>query len=435
VVNFHERQAKIRKRIVKWGGVICCHIDNNEGEYVKVLLDEIYGRENYLNTFYIRVRYPDKTLKQDMDFHKEMEFIHIYRKSNLGKPNLNKIEVNNDKYVFFFEEKSDGREITLGGKKVIVFEKNEIVVTQKDADEKGRKEIWATGSILDGNSSGRFFRDYLDGRAEQDGLGVIYKVFGVGDETDGFRYFSGPQKASATKGKYYQGIPNSTKDETNKQRNVPINNFYDLAGSFGNCRLEGGVEFRAGKKPEELLKLIIHHFSNVGDIVLDYHLGSGSTCAVAHKMDRKYIGIEQLDYNNSDSVVRLNNVIQGEQSGISKETNWQGGGSFVYMELAKANQHFVEQIQAANTEGVLLELWEQMQAEAFISYKVTPDMIDKNNTHYEALSFEDKKRFLIETLDKNLLYVPHCDMEDKAFGLTDTDKAVTTAFYNLKNEA
>ena len=89
----------------------------------------------------------------------------------------------------------------------------------------------------------------------------------------------------------------------------------------------------------------------------------------------------------------------------------------------------------ADTEGVLLDLWEQMQSEAFISYKVTPDMIDKDNADYAALSFEDKKRFLIETLDKNLLYVPHCDMDDKTFGLSDTDKAVTTAFYNLKNEA
>lgn len=150
-------------------------------------------------------------------------------------------------------------------------------------------------------------------------------------------------------------------------------------------------------------------------------------------MNRKYIGIEQMDYVETISIERLKNVINGDTSGISKSVNWQGGGSFVYMELAKANQHFVEQIEAANTEGVLLEIWERMKAEAFISYKVTPDMIDKNIKEYEALSFEDKKRFLIETLDKNLLYVPHCDMESKEFGMKETDKAATTVFYNLKN--
>ena len=60
---------------------ICVHIDDSEGQYLKVLMDEVFGRSNYLTTFYVRVRYPDKTLKQDMNFHKEIEQIHIYRKA------------------------------------------------------------------------------------------------------------------------------------------------------------------------------------------------------------------------------------------------------------------------------------------------------------------------------------------------------------------
>ena len=165
-------------------------------------------------------------------------------------------------------------------------------------------------------------------------------------------------------------------------------------------------------------------------IILDYHAGSGTTAHAVldlNKEDggnRKFILCEQLDYIQSITCKRVQKVMEN-----------QGGGSFIYMELAKANQHFVEQIQSAGTEAALLEIWERMQAEAFISYKVTPDMIDKNIKDYEALSMEDKRRFLIECLDKNLLYVPHCDMESKEFGMSETDKKATTAFYNLKQQA
>lgn len=119
-------------------------------------------------------------------------------------------------------------------------------------------------------------------------------------------------------------------------------------------------------------------YSNDGDLVLDYHLGSGSTCAVAHKFERQYIGIEQLDYGDNDSVVRLKNVVNGEQGGISKSVNWQGGGSFVYLELKKYNQTFIEQIQEAQNTEALLEIWEQMKAKSFLNYNVD---IKKQDEH------------------------------------------------------
>lgn len=163
-------------------------------------------------------------------------------------------------------------------------------------------------------------------------------------------------------------------------------------------------------------------------IVLDYHAGSGTTAHAVLEINhadggnRKFILCEQLDYVESVTNKRVIKVIEN-----------QGGGSFVYLELANANQHFVDKIQAAESEAELLALWQQMQAEAFISYKVTPDMIDKNAADWAVLSMDDKKRFLIEALDKNLLYVPHCDMESKEFGMSEADKAATQAFYNLKN--
>lgn len=431
-LTFMRNRLQAGKYLLNDNGFFCCHIDNNEGEYLKVLMDEVFGAENYINTFYIRVRYPDKTLKQDMDFHKEIESIHIYKKSNNAKPVLNEIETTIDKYIFYFEEIGKGKEIELGGKKVIVFQKDEIKILQKESSDKGRKEIWATGSILDGNSSGRFFRDNLTGRYETDGLGVVYKVYGVGDETDGYRYFTGPQKSGATKGKYFQGIPSKQVESENNIRTVPINNFYDLAGSFGNCRSEGGVELRSGKKPEELLKIILSHFSQENDIVLDYHLGSGTTAAVAHKLKRQFIGLEQLDYGNNDSVKRLKNVIAGDTTGISKDVNWKGGGEFTYLELKKYNQTFVEQIESAKDTKAVLKIWEEMKVKSFLNYNVDLQKQEAHIEDFKELNLEEQKQHLVELLDKNQLYVNLSSLNDKDFAVLAEEKKVTQDFYQLK---
>jgi adenine-specific DNA-methyltransferase len=160
----------------------------------------------------------------------------------------------------------------------------------------------------------------------------LYKVNHIGDDGLGYRYFTGPKKATATKGKYYQGVPLEKRVEAYENRS-PIENFHDLSASFGNCRLEGGVEFRAGKKPEKLLNVILEYFTKPGDLVLDSFLGSGTTAAVAHKMGRQYIGIEMGDQALTHAAVRLNNVIKGEQSGISELVHWKGGGGFRFYKL------------------------------------------------------------------------------------------------------
>ena len=328
-------RLQILRSLLNDDGFICCHIDDSEGAYLKVLLDEVFGRGNYLTTMYIQVRYADKTLKQDMNFHKQIEQVHIYRKKWGAQPNLNTKKKSFDKFCFYVEEKNKGKEITLGNKKVIVFKKDSYTIKKDIGSEDGLKEIWATGSILDGNSSGRFFRDHLDGRVESDGLGVLYKVYGIGDDKFDYRYFTGPKRVGATKGKYYQGVPMKQLEDLGAVQTNPIENFYDLAGSFGNCRHEGGVDFRSGKKPEKLVEIIIRHFSNPGDIVLDSFGGSGTTGAVAHKMGRKWIMVELGEHCHTHIIPRMQKVINGEdQGGISKSVNWQGGGGFRYYTLA-----------------------------------------------------------------------------------------------------
>lgn len=160
----------------------------------------------------------------------------------------------------------------------------------------------------------------------------MYKVFNIGDDGIGYRYFTGPKKVTATKGKYYQGVPSEKRLEAYENQS-PIENFYDLSGSFGNCRHEGSVEFRSGKKPEKLLKLVLDYFSRPGDIVLDSFLGSGTTAAVSHKMSRRYIGIERGEHAVSHCATRLKNVVEGEQSGISEAAGWKGGGGFRFYRL------------------------------------------------------------------------------------------------------
>jgi adenine-specific DNA-methyltransferase len=184
-----------------------------------------------------------------------------------------------DKFVWDVKEIGTPKVIELGGKQVEIFEKGHYEFIKKSPDKNLLKEIWATGSILDGNSSGRFFRDYLNGRSMTDGLGVLYKVYGIGDDERPYRYFTGPQREGATKGKYYQGVPNdvlSNPDEARKEK--PIVTFFDLAADFGNCRHEGNVGFRSGKKPLALLNKLLSIISwGDADIILDFFAGSATT--------------------------------------------------------------------------------------------------------------------------------------------------------------
>jgi len=192
---------------------------------------------------------------------------------------------------------------------------------------------------------------------------------------------------------------------------------------------EGKVELKAGKKPEKLIKKILDMVTQKNDIVVDYHLGTGTTCAVAHKMGRQYIGIEQLDYGENSAVTRLKNVINGDQTGISKLVNWQDGGDFVYMELAKWNENFVEKIQKAKTKEELKQLWKIMKEKAFLSYKVDVKSIDEHAKDFEDLSIEKQKRFLLECLDKNHLYVNYSEIDDEEYGVNEKDKKLNKEFY------
>lgn len=335
-------RLEILRRLLAEDGFFCCQVDDSEGQYLKILCDEIFGRNNYLTTFYIQVRYPNKTLAEDSDYQKVIEQCHIYaRQKYLAKVNRPIAEYDIEKFKWKVIEKAAGHKIHLGNKKVVIFKPDEYEIVEIQPSLEGLKETWATGSLARVRASaGEFFELYLSNRKSLDGLGCLYKVYGIGEDGLGYRYVSGPKKESATKGKFYSGIPLNRLHELKEGKSykyLPVSNFYDMAGNFGNCRLEGGVDFKGGKKPEILLETLIRYFSNPGDLVLDSFLGSGTTAAVAQKMGRRWIGVEMGEHVYTHCLPRLQKVINGEdQSGITKAVNWQGGGGFKFYELASS---------------------------------------------------------------------------------------------------
>jgi adenine-specific DNA-methyltransferase len=437
-LTFMKNRLDIARELLTDDGVIAVQLDDSEGPYLKVLMDSIFGKENELFTQYVLVRYANKTLKSDMDYHKQIEQIHFYKKDNQVKIRPNKLEEPYDYSKFDFEINTVGSPIstiTLGGKRVEIFKSEQTIINKVDGNPKGLKEIWATGTILNGNSSGRFFRDYLDGRYEVDGYGVIYKVYGIGDDGNEYRFFTGPKKQGATKGKYYQGVPLDVVNGKTTSKQKPIPGFIDMAGAFGNDRLEGGVELRNGKKPEKLLSEIIRTFSDENDLILDFFAGSGSTAAVAMKMKRKFIAIEQMDEQVEKIVSRLNNVIKGDKTGISKDVDWQGGGSFVYAELFPKNMGYLQEIIAAKTMSELQSVYDRMQtgiegsmAPADISFRADLSKIEWDPSKVE---FDDQKRLLVKLLDKNGLYYNYSEIDDadvREF-LSDEDYQFNKSFY------
>ena len=144
-------------------------------------------------------------------------------------------------------------------------------------------------------------------------------------------------------------------------------------------------------------------------------------------MNRQYIGIEQMDYIEELVVNRLKNVINGEQTGISKDVNWTGGGSFVYAELKNDAQDFKNKIFEATTTEELLELFELAKKSSFLSYRIDPKKLKKNEI--EKFSLAEQKQILSEIIDNNYLYVNYSDIDDSDYQISDEDKKLNHAFY------
>ena len=237
-------------------------------------------------------------------------------------------------------------------------------------------------------------------------------------------------------GKFYSGVPLDRLEEMksgNSIKEKSISNFMEFADSFGNCRQEGGVQLNAGKKPEALLKRIIEISTKENDLVMDFFAGSGTTLAVALKMKRRFIGIEQMDYIENITKERLKKVIEGEQGGISKAVNFNGGGSFIYCELTELNAYYRKLILNASDESDLNEIYKILEKNAFIDYRVNISQ-DLNDVEFlNILNFDEKKKILLKCLDRNMDYTPYADIEDSDYNIDEKIKKLNKIFYESSN--
>lgn len=329
-LTFMRNRLEIAKDLLSEKGSIFLHLDFHESHYMKILMDEVFGRENFRNNIVWCYTGPSGSTNFLPRKHDDILY---YSKTE-----------NNEYHIQYIKHKSG---VHNSGQ----------VFGNTDTDENFKAEAEAQGKKLED-----FWLD-------------IYS--------------------------------------TDRYRSEMLN--------------------FVGQKPEALIERILSIGTSESDIVLDYHLGSGTTAAVAHKMNRQYIGIEQLDYGENDSVVRLQNVINGDQTGISKSVNWQGGGSFVYLELAKKNETALEQISDCKSLEELTELFDELCSKYFLHYNVRVKEFRKEieSERFKQLNLKQQKEMFSRMLDLNQLYVNTDDRHDKNTGLTEDDIAITEDFYQL----
>ncbi|WP_211246924.1 DNA methyltransferase [Ureaplasma canigenitalium] len=277
-LTFMKNRLELAKKLLRDDGVIFVNLDHNEVHYCKVLMDSIFGRENFVNEIIWRYRTYIGQVK--MFFPKKHDNILWYKKKNI---------------TFFNQTNVGNYEDTPDYKRWKQYLNNDGEI------------IYGNHPITDSRFTA-YLRKYISQFGEPKNGDVIYKNCGyVVDDV-------------------WEDI--IALDAKNKTERIEL-----FSGS--------------GQKPEALIERILNSTTQPNDLVLDFHLGSGTTAAVAHKMNRQYIGIEQMDYIESVTVERLKKVIEGEQGGISKMVNWNGGGSFVYCELAKKSQKWIDLIAKA----------------------------------------------------------------------------------------
>lgn len=440
-LTFIKNRLEIAEKLLAKNGIIFIQIDYRELAYLKVLSDQIFGRANFIGQINWQ-RVPEgRTLlgQGESDIKISTEYLLIYAKSKTPgllntevKKKIDATEKIMDQYSYVLDIKSKPIEY-----KRIELDKNEQDLVIYTVDDYELKPFRNT-------SIEKYLKNYekmVQSVGIQEESSFQQKIISITRKieklcmveyapTKGKRKGESVQDVFIGERKLLYAKDYSTLEGGRLYRFGDINDFWsNIEIQVTDIANEGNVTLRRGKKPEELLQRIIQWASNENDVVLDFFLGSGTTCAVAHKMGRQYIGIEQLDYNKNDSVTRLNNVIKGDQTGISKSVNWQGGGSFIYCEIMKYNETYVERIRKAKTTKDLRDLWNEMQEKAFISYQVEPKTINENISDFEQFTIDEQKRFLIQILDKNQLYVNYSEIDDKDYGVSETDKKLNRKFY------
>lgn len=404
-LTFMKNRLEVARELLSNDGYILIQIDNKELAYLKILCDEVFGSSNYRNSIITKkgVKSLQKQFSKIQRLNAAVDTILLYSKSDQIKlPNLFKdlLGANSSSWNNHWRgtDRPTMRYELLGIKPNSGqwrWKKNRSYKAVKNFNELIRyiknnegQDITITDEVIE-----NYYIQYLE-------------EYGINDHSN----FELVRLSKNGKPEHY--IPPRTKILLSE-------NWMDLS-------VAGRITKFEHEKNEDILRRIIEWLTSENDLVLDFFLGSGTTSSVAHKLKRRYIGIEQMDYGNEDAVTRLLNVVKGDKKGISKDIKWNGGGSFVYTELAKLNQQIIEHITQSN-EAYLNECYEIVRNNLYNDFRINFNSIDKSE--FDKLSKEGKKDFLISALDLNQLYINYSEIDDEDYKVSDLDKKLNHQLY------
>ncbi|MDO8639708.1 MAG: site-specific DNA-methyltransferase [bacterium] len=436
-LTFMKNRLEIAETLLDKNGVIFISINHIELAYVSILLDDIFGSENKLPIITLKAGTTASYRSINDCPVNVTEYVLAYSKSSNFKPNPIYRETGySEDYSHFInnhEKKSENWQLTKLTD--LVHKKhgcdNWIEYKKKIGGNWKRKRFEEMEEFAFQNKNkvvslntlqkpSKKIQDVID--QSQKNRDKVFSVEREGAEP--IYCFNG--RTLAFFGSKFKEI-----DGEYVPAEILTNLWTDI--SFLGIGPEGGVTLENGKKPEYLLKTIIDLITEKNDIVLDYHAGSGTTLAVAHKTGRQYIGIEQLDYEGNNPETRLKNVVKGDQSGISKSVDWQGGDDFIYLELAKWNEEAKEKIKKAKSLNELENLFDELYERYFLNYNVkTKEFKEKTlkEEGFKKLSLDQQKKLFVEMLDMNQMYVNFSEREDKKYNLSKEDVVLSEEFYN-----
>ncbi|GAA7160511.1 hypothetical protein VN0480_08440 [Helicobacter pylori] len=385
---FMKNRLEAAREFLSDDGVIFVQCDDNEQAYLKVLMDEIFLRENFVGC--ISWKHFHSVKNDAANFSKNIEYILCYCK------NFSKNLISNEPF-----DKSD---------------------LYKLKDENGFYKldpVWA--------KSGNNFSPYtfLNGKTWSPPSGTFWR-YSIGTlkdmEQNNRIVFNGKNPMAK---RYLSEVAEGRKSSTFWDGSEVG---YNLNGDAEIKQLFNGNKVFNNPKPEALISRILEIATNENDLVLDFFAGSGTTCAVAHKMKRRYIGIEQMDYIETITKERLKKVIEGEQGGISKKCDFKGGGSFVYAELKGVNLEVKRQILNAKSASECLKIFNDLN-ERFL--KCTDGKIDGiHSEEFHNLDLNEQKRICCNLLDSNEDYLNLGDMDEDAWGIDGITKKYNEIFYS-----
>lgn len=445
-LTFMKDRLEIAKKFLKDDGVIFIQIKDDGMAYLKILLDDIFGIDNFVNIIAVKMSEATgvKMSHANQRFPNIKEYILFYKKSSKFKgfykiDKYKSKEWDKENNIFLENFSEEDR------KKLIEIKENKNL-TKKDLDNaikilsKVQKislydKINELPKNIDVNKW-LFENSYriIKTAGSSSLMKQVLKLKKIPNQDisalvskDGTLFF------------YITDFNKEAKDprlrvifaDENLYKN-PCDFWQDIktTGAIAN---ERGIKLKKGKKPEKLLHRIIDMTTEEGDIVLDYHSGSGTTSAVSHKMRRQWITIEQLDKHLNLAKEGLYNVIKGDKTGVSKLMDWDGGGDFIYFELAKWNETAKEKILACESLKELIDFFDEMYERYFLKYNLKIKEFKEKVIHEEEfknLSLDEQKKMFVAMLDNNQMYVNKTEMADEKFNISKEDQNLTNQFYN-----